>query len=240
MPVLRKIIQIDESKCDGCGDCVPFCAEGAIQIIDGKAKLVSESLCDGFGACLGTCPKDAITIEEREALPFDETQAGGENHHSQSSMAKPPIPMACPGSLSRTLTQERKPSTAGSLAPRKSYLGNWPVQLKLVSPSAPFLKGASLLVCADCVPFASPDFHERYLDGRVLLVGCPKLDDLEFYFEKLKMIFASSKPRDITVIRMEVPCCYGIVKAVEAARDATSAEIQLNTITIGINGEIIE
>lgn len=235
--MLRKIVVIDEEKCNGCGDCVPSCAEGAIKIINGKAKLINDSLCDGIGNCLGYCPQGAITIIEREAMPFDEAMA---SHHTQVETEKPHVEYpSCPGSLARKLKAENSDSQPLSGTPRKSKLENWPVQLKLVPPSAPYLKGASLLICADCVPFALADFHERYLDGRILMVGCPKLDDLEFYFDKLKAIFASAMPKDIMVVRMEVPCCYGIVRAVEEARDIAAPGTPLNAITISVNGEIV-
>jgi ferredoxin len=238
--MLRKIVLIDEEKCNGCGDCVPSCAEGAIKIINGKAKLTNDSLCDGIGNCLGYCPQGAITIVEREAAPFDEALA---SQHTVSSKAEAkPEPVAypaCPGSLARMLKAENSNARPLPDTPRKSRLENWPVQLKLVPPSAPYLKGASLLICADCVPFALADFHERYLDGRILMVGCPKLDDLEFYFDKLKAIFSTAQPKDITVIRMEVPCCYGIVRAVEEARDIAAPGTPLETVTISVNGEIV-
>ena len=239
--MLRKIVLIDEEKCNGCGDCVPSCAEGAIQIINGKARLVNDALCDGIGNCLGYCPEGAITIIEREAAPFDEVMAS--QHPASKHAETKPEPVsypACPGSLSRMLKQETSKATHKTGAPAQSKLANWPVQLKLVPPSAPYLKGASLLICADCVPFALADFHERYLDGRILMVGCPKLDDLEFYFDKLKAIFATAQPKDIMVLRMEVPCCYGIVRAVEEARDIAAPGTPLETITISVNGEIVE
>jgi len=238
--MLRKIVLIDEEKCNGCGDCVPSCAEGAIKIIDGKAKLTNDSLCDGIGNCLGYCPQGAITIVEREAIPFDEALAVHQAPAQSDIPHEEPIAYpSCPGSLARKLKTENSNAQPLPDTPRKSKLENWPVQLKLVPPSAPYLKEASLLICADCVPFALADFHERYLDGRILMVGCPKLDDLEFYFDKLKAIFASSQPKDITVIRMEVPCCYGIVRAVEEARDAAAPGTPINAITISVNGEIV-
>jgi NAD-dependent dihydropyrimidine dehydrogenase PreA subunit len=192
---LRKIIAIDEEKCDGCGLCATACHEGAIAIVDGKAKLVSETYCDGLGDCLGECPRGAITIEEREAPAFD-APAGG-------------VP---------------------------SQLGHWPIQITLVPPEAPFLRGADILIAADCVPFAFADFHSRYLKGRALLVGCPKLDDLEFYRAKLTAIFAAARPRSLTVVRMEVPCCGGLTHAVAGARDAAIPGMPLEVVTIGIKG----
>jgi Fe-S-cluster-containing hydrogenase component 2 len=240
--MLRKIVRIDEEKCDGCGDCVPSCAEGAIKIIGGKAKLVGESLCDGFGACLGVCPQGAITIEEREAQPFEEAAA---NDHLENNEAIPsekisPAHLACPGSLARSLEVQSSKVASQSGQTSESQLTNWPVQLKLVPPSAKYLERANLLICADCVPFAVANFHQKFLEGRILMVGCPKLDDLQFYYEKLKLIFSSAKPQSIAVIRMEVPCCFGIVKAVEEARDEILPGFPIESITISLKGEILD
>jgi Pyruvate/2-oxoacid:ferredoxin oxidoreductase delta subunit len=214
---LRKIVKIDEDLCDGCGECVPSCAEGAIQVIDGKAKLVSEVYCDGLGACLGECPQDAISLEEREADEFDE--AAVEKHLAKKNEPSPPVdvPCGCPGSAMQSFGPKAEPGLAPVQS--QSALSQWPVQLMLVPPGAPFLKQADLLICADCVPFCVPDFHSRYLAGRAVLVACPKLDNLDFYKEKLKQIFAEAQPTSITVLRMEVPCCGGIVQAVIEARN---------------------
>jgi len=246
---IRKIIRIDEEKCDGCGECVTACAEGAIALIDGKAKLVSETYCDGLGACLGDCPQGAISIEEREAAEFDET-AVAEHLTGMKTEPASPLPSAhgsrhahggCPGAALQTL--QRRPAQNSSMAwntgtSAQSQLGQWPVQLMLVPPHVPFLKGADILICADCVPFAVPDFHQRYLAGRAVLVGCPKLDDLQHYYEKLQEIFATAKPRRITVLRMEVPCCGGIGQAAVQARNLTMRNIPLEIHTIGIRGEV--
>lgn len=243
---LRKIVRIDEEKCDGCGLCVPSCAEGAIQIIDGKAKLVSETYCDGLGACLGECPQGAISIEERDAADFDEVAV--EKHLVHMGNTADPVPQAheteepscpsCPGSAVRRF----EPAGAAPRSSREpeeiSMLGHWPVQLMLVPPHAPFLKNADLLICADCVPFTIPDFHRRYLAGRAVLVGCPKLDDLNYYYEKLKAIFAQASPRRITVLRMEVPCCGGIAQAAAQARNEAAADTPMEVHTIGIQGGV--
>ncbi len=233
---IRKIIKIDEEKCDGCGLCVPACVEGAIQIIDGKARLVSETYCDGLGACLGECPQDAITIEEREAAAFDQAEV---ERHQKQTKKKTSLPQAaapaCPGSAMRrfapTAAQSGTPTPAGP-----SQLSHWPVQLMLVSPAAPFLKNADILICADCVPFAVPDFHQRYLAGHAVLVGCPKLDDLQFYLEKLKDIFAEAAPRKLTVLMMEVPCCSGIAQAAIQAHNEVIPNTPVDVHTIGIQG----
>ena len=238
---IRKIIRIDEEKCDGCGDCVTACAEGAIQLVNGKAKLVSDSYCDGLGACLGECPQGAITVEEREAAAYDE--AAVERHlagmKADRTQPAPAGHHGCPGAALQTLQRRQAPNTsmawnAGSSA--QSQLGQWPVQLMLVPPHAPFLKSADILICADCVPFAVPDFHQRYLAGRAVLVGCPKLDDLQHYFEKLQAIFQTAQPKSITVLRMEVPCCGGIGQAAVQARNLTVRNVPLEIHTIGIRG----
>ena len=228
----RKIIKIDEEKCDGCGLCVPSCVEGALQIVDGKAKLVSEVYCDGLGACLGECPQGALTIEERESEPFDE-------HAVQKQLSHESPPSACPGSA--LLTFNNKASiTDISEENQSSMLSHWPVQLMLVPPFAPFLKGANLVVCADCVPFAVPDFHRRYLAGRSVLVGCPKLDDIAFYCRKLTEIFREAMPASVTVLRMEVPCCGGITTAVIDALNSAAPYIPLEVHKIGIKCDIMK
>jgi hypothetical protein len=213
--MLRKIIRIDEEKCNGCGLCIPNCHEGAIKIVNGKAKLVSDAHCDGLGACLGHCPQDALTVEERVADAFDEEV------------------------VQRDLSKKEKSENAENTENPESQLSHWPVQLRLVPPAAPFLQGSDLLICADCVPFAVPDFHSRYLAGRAVLVGCPKLDDLEHYREKLKAVFAEAKPGRVTVLRMEVPCCGGLAQAVMEARDRVIPDTPLEIHTIGIQGGIL-
>jgi NAD-dependent dihydropyrimidine dehydrogenase PreA subunit len=232
----RSIVKIDEELCDGCGLCVPSCAEGALQIIDGKARLVSDKFCDGLGACLGECPRGAITIEERDADHFDEVAV--QKH--LGTREEPELPCGCPGSALRTIACEEEPANVRQ-APVKSELTHWPVQLMLVPAGAPFLKGADILIAADCVPFKVPDFHSRYLQGKALLVGCPKLDNLDFYRRKLKEIFAAARPKSITVLRMEVPCCGGIVHAVQEARDQSAPNLPVTVHTIGIrDGDTVE
>ncbi len=236
--VKRKIIKIDETKCDGCGICVDACHEGAIQIVDDKARLVSDIYCDGLGDCLAECPQDAITIEEREADAFDEKAV--EEHLARktkaSSAPKPPIGGGCPGAAMRQFAPKQAAAAAPGSAPAASGLGNWPIQIMLIPPAAPFLKEADLLICADCVPFAVPDFHNSYLAGKILLVGCPKLDDLQYYEEKLKAIFAEARPRSITVLKMEVPCCGGIAQVSVAARNLAAPDTPIKVHTVGIQG----
>lgn len=237
---LRKIVEIDEDKCDGCGLCVPACAEGAIQIIDGKAKLVADTYCDGLGACLGECPQGAISLKEREAAGYDEVAVQRHLKRRQE-----PVPLShrqkpsCPGSALRQIAPLGSANPAAVSGEARSRLGHWPVQLMLVPPHAPFLKDADLLVCADCVPFAVPDFHGRYLAGRTVLVGCPKLDDLEYYGGKLRAILSEARPRRLTVLRMEVPCCGGIAQAVVEARNQAQRGLAIEVHTIGIRGQIV-
>jgi len=224
---VRAIVRINEEKCTGCGLCIPDCAEGALQIVDGKARLVGEVYCDGLGACLGACPEGALTIEEREAEPFDE--AAVEAHLVAEPEAD--LPCGCPGSALRSIEAASRP-----VEPAASALFHWPVQLRLVPPEAPFLRGADLLVCADCVPFAMGDLHPRYLAGRVVLVGCPKLDDAAHDRKKLETIFSVAKPKSITVLRMEVPCCGGLASLVAEAKMAAAPETPLSVHVVEIAG----
>jgi Fe-S-cluster-containing hydrogenase component 2 len=237
--IARKIVRIDADKCDGCGLCATACHEGAIAMVDGKAKLVSEIYCDGLGDCLGECPRGAITIEEREAPAFDARAV--EDHlrgagRREDARESAPRAGGCPGSAVRDLGESRKAAGSSPAGGASSQLGHWPVQITLVPPEAPFLRGADILIAADCVPFAFADFHGRYLKGRALLIGCPKLDDLEFYGAKLTAIFAAARPRSLTVVRMEVPCCGGLAHAVTGARDAAIPGTRIEVVTIGIRG----
>ncbi len=245
----RKIIEIDEAKCTGCGLCVPSCAEGAIRIIDGKAKLVSDVYCDGLGACLGECPEDALHIVEREAAEFDEKAVEEHLAGRKASPAAADIPMmpsgcpsaaprpvggGCPGSAARSMAPADTSGTTGSIP---SQLGNWPVQLHLLSPTAPYLQGADLLLAADCVPFACADFHRNLLRGRPVAIGCPKLDDTRPYVDKLTAILKNCRIKSLTVAHMEVPCCMGLVAVAENALQAAGVDIPFETVCIGINGE---
>jgi Pyruvate/2-oxoacid:ferredoxin oxidoreductase delta subunit len=248
----RKLIQIDEEKCDRCGLCVPACAEGAIQIIDGKAKLVSETYCDGLGACLGKCPQDAITIEEREAVPFDpaEVEKHLKNNKNKAINKTMPSPVnvigishGCPGSRAMSINQVSPSVRQASSNDEKdmpSHLRNWPVQLHLAPLNAPYFNNANLLIAADCVPFAFADFHRRFLDGRVLLIACPKLDNMEAYHNKLLEIFQRNEIRNIEVCYMEVPCCLGLVHLVQGAIADSGKEIPLKLNKLSIGGEMIE
>ena len=235
---VRNLITIDEDKCDGCGLCATACHEGAIQIIDGKARLISESYCDGLGDCLGECPQGAITIEEQEAADYD--QAAVDAHlarmaaEKQPQAAEPPS-CGCPGAAVQSFDAPAA-SGAGDFD-RPSRLAQWPVLLNLVPPGAPFLRGADLLISADCVAYATANFHEHYLAGKTLVVGCPKFDDVQHYYEKLKAMFLEARPRSITVTRMQVPCCGGLSNVVARARNETIPDTALSIVTIGIKGE---
>jgi Pyruvate/2-oxoacid:ferredoxin oxidoreductase delta subunit len=247
--VQRQIVQIDEEKCDGCGLCVPGCEEGAIRIVDGKARLVSDVYCDGLGACLGHCPRGAISLLEREAEEFDEAAVA---RHLASSRTSLPVLEAisapgggCPGLQTRQLrpangtARQSGPSESlgGRDALASSGLANWPVQLHLVPPTAPYLQAADLLLAADCAPLAMADFHRRFLDGRPVLIGCPKLDDSRFYVQKLAQIVRTAQVRSITVVRMEVPCCMGLTQIARAAIELAGANCPLCEAVISIQGE---
>jgi NAD-dependent dihydropyrimidine dehydrogenase PreA subunit len=232
---MRKIVHIDEDLCDGCALCVPSCAEGAIQIIDGKARLVSEMYCDGLGACLGDCPQGAITIEEREAADFDEDAV--KLHLAEEERAENPAACGCP-STTMALLERSGTSTEAERDSGPSALDHWPVQLTLVPPGAPFLQGTDLMLVADCVPFAYPGFHKDFLRGHSLLVACPKLDDYPAHLSKLTEILRSSDIKNLTVVHMEVPCCFGIVQMARQAAQASGKDIPVKEVNISIKGEI--
>lgn len=242
MTATRKIVRINEDKCDGCGLCVPACQEGAIGIIDGKARLISETYCDGLGACLGECPRDAITIEERPADEFDPEAVEAHLAGRQDEAATVSSPASgCPGAAMREL-RPRATAAAGAAAAAESQLANWPLQLALVPPNAPYFPGAELLVSADCVPFALADFHGRLLTGGPVVIACPKLDDrMDAYIEKLQAIFTANAIRSVTVAHMEVPCCGGIVQAVRTALARAGREdLEFHDVTVGIDGRIVD
>jgi Pyruvate/2-oxoacid:ferredoxin oxidoreductase delta subunit len=239
----RKIVKIDEEKCTGCGLCIPNCAEGALQIVDGKAKLITDKFCDGLGACLGHCPEDAITVIEREAEEFDEKAVEAFLHKKEGSKPQPqpqpePVFMGCPSSRAMHFKVPEVQTETVSTTLSISQLTQWPVQLKLVPINAPYFQDADLLIAADCVPFAYPDFHRDFLKGKALVVGCPKLDDIQFYKEKLTEIFKTNSIKSVAVPYMEVPCCFGLVKVTEDAIAASGKNIPFKKIKIGIRGDI--
>jgi len=243
MKIKRKIITIDEEKCDGCGLCVTACAEGALQIIAGKARLVSETYCDGLGACLGECPQGAIAIVEREAEAFDETAVAAAHHHAAGDSPRAELPCACPGSLLRELQPpgaKADDSGAGKSTPAPtSQLKNWPVQLMLMPVNAPYLSGTEVVLAADCVPCAYGDFQQRFVKGRILVIACPKLDNAAFYVEKLAQMFAKNDIRAVEVLYMEVPCCSGLVRIVQAAMQQAGKKIPVTFTRIAIDGQIL-
>ncbi|MCU0641224.1 MAG: 4Fe-4S binding protein [Candidatus Margulisbacteria bacterium] len=218
--VKRQIVKIDEEKCNGCGLCIPNCHEGALQIVDGKARLVSEVFCDGLGACLGHCPQGAITLEEREAIPFMEQECG------------------CPGAAVRAFRDKNEGEAVGNPA---SQLRQWPVQLHLVPPGAPYFKGADLLLAADCVAYSLGGFHGRYLRGRALAIACPKLDQgQEIYLEKLIALIDQARINTLTVMIMEVPCCGGLLQLAKTAQAQAKRKIPLKAVVVGLEGDILK
>lgn len=269
----REIILIDEELCNGCGQCIPNCHEGALKLVDGKARLISDLFCDGLGACIGHCPLDAISIELREAVPYDEKEVmktivqKGPNtirEHLQHLKDHNAIDLMNLGiqyleenayEVPEGFSQGEK-LACGCCADevksletatfsivkdkRPSRLGTWPVQIHLVPPHAPFLNEADLVITADCVPFAYPEFHEDFLKGNVALVGCPKLDDTQAYFEKLTSIFEQNEFNSVTVVHMEVPCCFGLPRLVGAAVQASGKNINIRDITVTTSGGIKE
>jgi ferredoxin len=248
--ILRPIIEIDEEKCDGCGQCVMACAEGALEIVDGKARLVGEFLCDGLGACLGDCPTGALKVVERLAPAFDE-HAVEEHLASQSKDAPLTLECGCPGSAQMSLAPKSGgcPGTAAMSLTAKtgakaqaapSALSHWPIKLRLVRPDAPYLKGADILLLADCSATAYPALHGDMLPGRVVLMGCPKFDDLDDYIRRLAAILKEAKAKSLTVAIMEVPCCRGFAHAAAKAREMAGVNVPINLVQIARSGEILE
>ena len=235
--MVRNIIEIDEEKCNGCGLCVDACHEGALQLIDGKARLVSESYCDGLGNCLPECPTGAITIVEREAAAFDE-EAVEKSMKAKKEMPKN-LACGCPGTQARELNRTPERTSERKEEPQKSELRQWPCQIKLVPVNAPYLHNATLLIAADCTAYAYADIHNKYMKNKITLIGFPKLAEGD-YAEKLGAILANNEIKSITVLRMEVPCCGGIVHAVKNALIKSGKMIPWNVITISTNGNILD
>jgi len=231
---LRKIIQIDQDKCDGCGNCVTACAEGALALVNGKARLVSEVYCDGLAACVGKCPQDALHIVERESQAFDEEATNQRLKEKPAALLK--TFQGCPGSAVRDLSRSR---TASQDSGRQSaMLSHWPVQLALVPPGARFLNGTEVVLIADCVPFAYPNLHADFLKDHSVLVACPKLDDAEAHLEKLTEILKAGDIRSLAVVHMEVPCCSGLAYIAREALKKSGKDIPFREVTIGVKGEI--
>ena len=237
--MIRKIIKIDEDLCNGCGACADACHEGAIEMIDGKAKLTREDYCDGLGNCLPACPTNAISFEEREAPAFDEAAVAAAKQKSAQSAAQPnAVHSGCPGSRTRAIKHTASTSSA-PFAPAESQLMQWPVQIKLAPINAPYFDNANLLIAADCSAYAYADFHNRFIKNHITLIGCPKLDEGD-YTEKLTAIIANNNIKSVTVTRMEVPCCGGIENAVKQALMQSGKFIPWNVVTISTSGEILD
>jgi len=243
MKIKRKIIQIDEARCDGCGLCIPGCAEGALQVVDGKARIVAERFCDGLGACLGECPNDALKVIEREADEFDE--AAVEVHMALQGREEPPAGKVPAGRCPSAGIQVLAPASAcqGANVPRglqqdsASALGHWPIQIRLVPPDAPFLKGAELLVLADCGAVAFPALHRDLLRGRVVTMGCPKFDDLALYVDKFAAIFRQAGIRKVVCAYMEVPCCAALPRIVEQGMKKAGVTVPMEHVVVGVRGQ---
>ncbi|OQB28808.1 MAG: Ferredoxin-3 [Candidatus Hydrogenedentes bacterium ADurb.Bin179] len=256
----RTIIKIDEEKCNGCGQCIVDCEEGALALVDGKAKLVKESYCDGLGACIGNCPTGALTLEEREAPAFVMPSelahaAAAETAAHQHPAPRPmesvrPCPSSvspvsgnshsggCPGSRARQFNRQEA-AAASSSQEVPSALGHWPVQLHLVNFIAPHFRNADILIAADCSAFACGAFHPRFLQGKAIAIACPKLDNPDGYLEKLTVLFQQAAPRSVTVVRMEVPCCTGLLRWVLAAREQAGSNLPIEEIIIGVEGTAV-
>ncbi len=283
----RKIIEINAKKCNGCGICIPDCPEGALQMIDGKARLISDLFCDGLGACIGSCPQGAIKVIEREAMPYDERKVMAnivkqgkntiiahlkhlEDHNERKFLAQAmdflkekkieidlekkekaaPLPCGCLGSAMKEIKAPKKVgnlglkgnklnATTGKSARQESHLRQWPVQLSLLPPHASFFDNADILVAADCAAYANANFHSDFMKGKAVVIGCPKLDDIDFYEEKFIDIFKMNKVKSVTVAIMEVPCCGGLASAVESAIRQSGKKIPLKVSVIGTNGELL-
>ena len=246
MKVLRKIIEIDDELCDGCGQCIPSCAEGALEIVDGKARIVADKLCDGLGACMGECPTGALKIVERETDEFDEeavekhlAEKEKQEHKEEAIMTR-----GCPSAAIQTHVPSESartahiPDTVGFES--ESLLTHWPVQIRLIPAKAPFLKQADLLILADCVAVAFPTLHKDFIKGKVVMMGCPKFDEVQEYLAKFTEIFQTAGIKSITTVFMEVPCCAGLPGIVKKALKASGQKIPMNEIVISTRGKVIE
>ena len=236
--MIRRIIQIDREKCNGCGACAEACHEGAIAMVDGKAELMRDDYCDGLGDCLPACPTGAITFVEREAAAYDE-QAVMENKQKKMQKAGMTLPCGCPGSQSRQIKRAEDPNAGAQCAAQESRLSQWPVQIKLVPVNAPYFDGAKLLIAADCTAYAYAAFHERFMRGHITLVGCPKLDSVD-YAEKLTEIIRENDVKSVTVVRMEVPCCGGLERAAVTALKNSGKFIPWQVVTVTLDGRLKE
>ncbi len=230
--MIRKIVKIDSEKCNGCGACAQACLEDAIGIIDGKAVLLRDDYCDGLGNCLPVCPMDAISFEEREAAAFDEEAV------KQNQLQKSQAGASCAGVQMRSFFRPASPTSPAAASHGVSELRQWPVQIKLAPITAPYFDNADVLIAADCSAFAYGNFHGEFIRGRITLIGCPKLDNVD-YGEKLTAIFRQNQIKSLLVVRMEVPCCGGLPKAVQSARDASGKQLPIRVVTISAQGQLL-
>ena len=238
MGLKRNIIEIDQKRCNGCGACVSACAEGAIAIIDGKARVISDKYCDGLGNCIGQCPQDALRIVIREADAFDEAAAIEHMKGHNPRTIDHVMPKRCPSEAVRQLESRQAEGDASQSC--QSALTTWPVQIRLVPPHAPFLKNADLLIASDCTPFAYAGFHRDFLKGKVALTGCPKFDERAMYVEKFTEIFRQNDIRSLTVVVMEVPCCQGMPLIVKSGLKAAGKSVPMETVVIGVEGDVVK
>ena len=244
MKVLRKIIEIDDELCDGCGECIPSCAEGALEIVEGKARIITDKLCDGLGACLGECPTGALKVIEREADEFDEEAVEEHLAEKETAEEKQQMPCGCPSTHIQTFVpieshpEAQIPSAIGTEG--KSALSHWPVQIRLIPPKAPFLKGADLLVLADCVAVAYSRLQSDFIKGKVVMMGCPKFDGAEEYIEKFAEIFKTAGIKSITTVYIEVPCCSGLPIIVKKGLEMSGQTIPMNDVIISTRGKLME
>lgn len=236
--MIRKIIHIDEDKCNGCGACAAACHEGAIGMVDGKAKLLRDDYCDGLGDCLPTCPTGAITFVEREAKAYDH-EAVMENMKKKNKASGETMHCGCPGTRMKALKHNNDLQESVSPVKQQSRLGQWPCQIKLVPVNAPYFDGAKLLIAADCTAYAYANIHEEFMKGWITLIGCPKLDSVD-YSEKLTEIIKENNVKEVTIIRMEVPCCGGLEMAAKTALQNSGKFIPWRVVTVSINGEILD
>lgn len=235
----RRIIHIEEEKCSGCGACAKACHEGAIEMVNGKAVLTREDYCDGLGDCLPECPSGAITFEEREAPAYDEAAVLAAKQKKKQTAGERAAPSGCFGDRAYSLQREAPSVSAGAAPASPSALGQWPCQIKLMPLKAPYYDGAELLIAADCTAYAYADFHRVFMQGKVTVIGCPKLDSID-YSQKLSAIFSKNDIRSLTVLRMEVPCCGGLEAAARRALEASGKSIPLRTVTLSTDGKIQE
>lgn len=238
MKTVRKIIEIDEELCTGCGDCVPDCAEGSLQIVDGKARLVADKLCDGLGACLKSCPTGALQIIEREADDFDE-EAVHEYLEDKKNKASAPPMMGCPSSRLQNL--QPTPCDIANVPSGQigSTLSHWPVQIRLIPAAAQFLENADVLVAADCTAVAYPNINRDFVAGRIVMMGCPKFDDAQMYMQRFTEIFQAGKIKSVTIMIMEVPCCSGMLQIIKKARNDAQSSIPVRQVVVSTTGRII-